>query len=428
MEIANSGDGEMTDPAENGIGMAERKPARDSYDVVIDLGAGERGSYACAIVKLAYHLGANWGPCMRAPAVGLENDIRDPNLEPRIPPHSDFWPHRYYVDVGVAGSAYAPRGQPAQQMRAGIEIGQHAKYVDVIGDRTVEWTQTGRPRISAAEPFVEMPLDHRHAYGGVDFRVPFDPSDPRAVGVSLNADHPGLYPRNPWGTGYIAMPDPLDGFKLPNLEDPNDRLTDDRVIAEPAAWFRQPMPWYLDWMPVNCFPRNLFITIDCEPWFPPPDDVSLPEVRFGLLPAGYRDVLTNQALGMPPSWQFHQEASPGLVLAEPPYGAPLRLVGMHPQRPVIECTVPHQPPVVDMIIENETERVESRLMTVAIYPDQDLLTMVYAARKDTPRPFIPGIHGHIPIAVAVDGDTPVVYEPPPTVKQRLRAAEEASKQ
>lgn len=406
--------------------MSDRKPVRDTYDAVIDLGVGDRGSYAGAIVKLAYRMGSDYRPCDRAPAVPLENDLRDPDLQPRVPPHSDFWPHKRYTDVAVVGSAYAPEGRPVEEMRIGIEIGDRGKHVDVIGNRAVEWSGR-RPRIGAPEPFEEMPLTPAQAYGGVDFRVPFDDEDERAMGVTLNADHPGLYPRNPWGKGYIASEEPLEGFGLPNLENPSDRLTDDRLIADPELWFRQPLPWHLGWTPVNCFPRNLFLALDCDPWFPPPDDDTLDEVRHGLLPHGYRTVLEGQGLGAPPRWQFHQEASHGLVMSDPPYGAPLRLAGMHPDRARIECRVPDRPPVVQIIVEGRAEPVQPSLASIAIYPDRDLLTMTWTARRDTPRPFIPGIHAHIPIAVSVDGDSPIEYVPPTTVQQRLEEAQEASK-
>jgi hypothetical protein len=405
--------------------MAERKPEREGYDVAVDLGApqGPGEPYACAIVKLAYRL--DWaGRCVPAPAVPLENDVRDPKLEPRVPPHSDFWPHKRYVDVGVVGKAFAPGGHPVEAMRVAVEVGGRRKEVDVLGDRMVEWGVSGRSRIGSPEPFTEMPLDHLHAYGGCDFRVPFEMDDPRALGVTLEADHPGLYPRNPWGTGYLAVADPVEGMPLPNLEDPGQRLTDATLIADPEAWYRQPLPWYLDWTPVNCFPRNLLLTVECDPWFPPPDDERLAEVRLGLLPPGYRTALADQLLGAPPHGMFHQEASHGLVLGTPPYGARLRLEGMHPEHGVMECRLPEGPPVVDMRIENDTQRLPVDLTTLAVYPDQELITLTFTARRTLTRPFIPGIHKYIPIAVSVDGDVPVEYQPPPTVKERLRAAQE----
>ena len=405
--------------------MAERKPVHEYYDAVIDLGAGPGGSFAAAIVKLAFWLGSNGSGCAPAPAVPLEHDIRDPGLQPRIPPHTDFWPYKQFIDVGVIGSAYAAAGRPIQGMRAGIEIAGRAKYVDVLGDRTVQWT-AGRPHMSEPAPFEQMPLDHRHAYGGVDLRVPFDQADPRAMGVTLDTDHPGLYPRNPWGKGYIAMPDPLDGFHLPNLEDPADRLTNERLVATPELWFRQPLPWFLDWTPINCFPRAMFVSIDCEPWFPPPDDDTLAEVRYGILPRGYRTVLQEQVIGRPPAWQFRQEASHGLVLPPPIHGAPLKLVGLHPERAVIECTLPAAPPAVHLLLEREVVRVEPQLTTLAVYPDRGMLTMTYAVSQPTPRPFIPGIHKHIPIAVSVNGDTPIAYQPPATIREKLKSAEKES--
>lgn len=404
--------------------MGERKPAREWYDVVIDIGAepGLSGCYAGAIVKLAYRL-QHGGRCDRAPAVPLENDLRDPGLQPRIPPHSDFWPRKRFVDVGVIGKAIAPGGRPVPHMRAAVAVGEWRKDVEVFGDRVVEWTSEGRPRIGEPQPFTEMPLDHLHAYGGVDKRVPVANDDPQIQSVEIGADHPGLYPRNPWGKGYLAVDERIDGVQLPNLEDPRDRLTDARVIARPRDWYLQPLPWYLDWTPVNCFPRNLFLTIECDPWFPPPDDRRLKEVHYGLLPGGYHAALNDQHLGVRPAWQFHQEASHGLVLPAPPYGAMLSLEGMHPGYPVLQCNLPAQPPTVDFWVEGQVERVAPELTTIAVYPDQELLTLTFAARKHLPRPFVPGIHKHIPVAVYVDGDAPVPYQAPPTTKEKIQAAQ-----
>jgi len=78
-----------------------------------------------------------------------------------------------------------------------------------------------------------------------------------------------------------------------------------------------------------------------------------------------------------------------------------------------------------MKIENKREHLQPHLASVAIYPDQEYVTMTYTVSMSSPRPFIPGIHKYIPVAVSVNGDRAVSYQPPATVKDRLDAAKAA---
>ncbi len=405
--------------------MSERQPVRQEYDIEIDLGGDPDGGgcFAYTLIKMAYGIDPSSGRLEPIPAVALENDFRDEDLSPRIPPHTDFWPAKQSTDVAVLGSAFSPTGEPVRQVGVALDIGGRSKKILVIGDRFVEWSNGGHPRLGDAEPFVSLPMGIERAYGGCDFRVPFDEQDPRTLSVTLECDYPGLYPRNPWGTGYLVMPEPIEGMPLPNLEDPNDLLTDDRILTpDPALWYLQPMPRYLDWMPVNCFPRNLFLSIDCEPWFPSPDDERLAEVQRGYLPKGFRTYLEDQKFGDPPHLRFRQEASHGLVFSKDLYGSYVRVIGMHPQHRKLQFQLPQRPPRVVMKIENKQEELQPHLASMAIYPDQEYLTMTYTAIMSSPRPFIPGIHKHIPVAVSVNGERGVPYRPPPTLKDKLAAA------
>jgi hypothetical protein len=51
-----------------------------------------------------------------------------------------------------------------------------------------------------------------------------------------------------------------------------------------------------------------------------------------------------------------------------------------------------------------------------------VLTVVFAAETALARPFIPGIHKHIPVAASLDGDDPVPFPTPPTARERLAEA------
>ncbi|MGB5486112.1 MAG: DUF2169 domain-containing protein [Lysobacterales bacterium] len=408
--------------------MSERKPVREAYDVEIDLGGDPDGDgcFAYALIKLAYRINVSKGLLEPMTAVPLENDIRDDNLTPRLPAHTDYWPFKKSTDVAVIGSAYAPAGRPVEHMQVSLEIAGRSKQLLVFGDRFVEWSRNGHPKLGDAQPFTTMPMGIERAYGGCDFRVPFDKKDPRSMGVTLECDYPGLYPRNPWGTGYLVMPEPIKGMRLPNLEDPDDLLTDDRIItSDPAEWYLQPLPSYLDWMPVNCFPRNLFLAIECEPWFPSPDDERLKEVQRGFLPKGFRQYLKDQHFGTPAHMRFRQESSNGMMFSRDLFGTDVRVIGMHPKQLNLGFQLPKAAPSVEMKIEDKREHLQANLASIAIYPDQEYVTMTYTVSMSSPRPFIPGIHKYIPIAVSVNGDRAVLYQPPDTIKDRLDAAKAA---
>lgn len=406
--------------------MTERVSIRDTYDVEIDLGGASDGSgcFAYGLLKFTYLINHKTGLLEPTVAIPLENDIRQDSRSPRLPAHSDFWPYKKYTDLAIIGSAFAPEGGETEQLAISVEIeNQLKKEVLVFGDRLVEWTRGGQPRIGSPERFRSLPIKIERAYGGCDFRVPFDMDDPQAMGVTFESDHPGLYPRNPWGVGYLAMPEPIEGMRLPNFEDPRDLLTDARLITRnPERWYEQPLPAHLGWVPVNCFPRNLYLAIECEPWFPPPDDQTLIEVQRGLLPVGYRQQLQGQTFGSPPNLLFRQEASQGLMLHNEIFGEKMHLNGLHPQYPHLAFQFPKDPPSVEMQVEHQRERVRPNLVSIAIYPDQELVAFTYTVHMQSPRPFIPGIHKYIPISLFVNDDAPVHYQPPPTVKERIKEA------
>src|SRR5207253_11143544 len=131
-------------------------------------------------------------------------------------------PYKVATDVVVIGSAWAPGGKPVRQLDATVEVGMTKKTVRVIGDRSCERRTGQSPRVSEPAPFVEMPVRYERAYGGTEQK-----SDPEFL---------FMYPRNPRGTGIVLYnkPESVNGLALPNLEDPTDLLTPDRlVLGEP---------------------------------------------------------------------------------------------------------------------------------------------------------------------------------------------------
>jgi hypothetical protein len=399
-----------------------RVPARPQYDAVVGLDPrpGLEPAFAFALVKLTYEIEGT-AAVLGEPEPLLHDFWSDENLEPRFPPGSDYWLDKQSTDVVIRGSAFAPAGRPTPSMFVSAQIGRTTKRIAVFGRRLVEWSQ-GKPRLSRPEPFTEMPLLYQHAYGGLDNRVPIpahlEEDYMRTVALGMQFDHPGLYPRNPVGKGYLVLPDPVDGVELPNLEDPADMLTAERLIArKPDLWYRQPLPWCFEWTVGLTFPRYLFLGVDA--WFPSPDDSALPEVQRGFIPAQLRRRLEkDHALAA----GYRQEASLGMVVGAPLPGLPVTLTGMHPEEPTIAFTVPPAPSI-EIEVEGERAPLPPLLTNLVILPAEKKFTAVYCAKtKGLQRVFIPGIHKNIPIAARINRDAPIRYESPPTIHDRLLAA------
>lgn len=396
-----------------------RKPARDGYDALLALGPWE-GTTPTAYVLVKQTFAIHQGRCALAPPEPLLHDWRDENLEPRLRPGTDFWPLKERTDFVVRGAAYAPGGRPRSAMMVSARIAATSRRIAVFGRRKIAWTPSGAPLIGEPEPFMSMPVTWSNAYGGVDRRVrPAGAVDlPQLLAAALDHDHPGAYPRNPFGKGYFVAQGPVDGAEMPNLEDPGDMLTPDRLVSgDPRAWYRQPLPACFDWMHPLMFPRFLWFGAGVDAWFPAPDDETMPEVRMGLLPSGYR---AQQGDGV--DARFYQEAPLGLALSGVRGDEEISIEGMHPERPVISFHLPGPPPRIVFTVEGQPVAPPVRTHSIIVEPAAERVSLVYGATVELPRPFIPGVHRHIPIAVAVDNDALIVFDTPPTVRDQLANA------
>lgn len=407
-----------------------RRPARSSYDAIVDLFPKEGGipQMAYALVKFVYRI--EGAQCILKEAEPLFHDIRDPDIEPRLLPGSEFWTTKYATDVVVRGSAFALNGKPVQSMQVSVSVGNHNKRIQVWGERLARWHSNRPPIFSQPEPFTEIPLTYANAYGGADVRVPIsDKPLTKQEMIGLQADHPGLYPRNPFGKGYVVLPEAAEDVGLPMLEDPDDLLTPDRfIVGDPALWYRQPLPWCYEYTNPLQFPRFVYLGLDA--WFKPPDDNRLPEVQRGFIPKNYRSQFGEQidpTKNIPQP--YYQEASLGMVFDNLVEKMPLIIKGMHPEEPEITFTLPASPGI-EIEIDGQKESVKPQITNMLIEPAEKLVSLVYIARTEKlPRAFIPGIHGYIPLSVSVNGDDPVIYDTPTPIRDQLKAAasEEAKK-
>lgn len=140
-----------------------------------------------------------------------------------------------HAELLVAGSFHAPGGQPVGHGYARAKLGSIDKRVAVLGDR---YWQKGVP--TAPEPFVEMPIDWAHAFGGANFpKNPhgkgFEPidRDGRKVYPLPNVEHYGALVRS-----QADRPDPA-GFGAFDLAFPQRRA---RGGTYDQAWLEKHYP------------------------------------------------------------------------------------------------------------------------------------------------------------------------------------------
>jgi hypothetical protein len=203
------------------------------------------------------------------------------------------------TDVVIIGKAFAPGGKAVPQLEVIVEVGEHRKRVRVSGDRRCRYRAQAAPAFTDPVPFTEMPIQYERAYGGKDSKS--------------NPDAPFYYPRNDMGLGVVLknVKEVVEGLVLPNIEDPEDLLTPERVtIGEPDRWHAQPLPDGLGWFQRTWYPRCSFVGalpayLDV--------DTELREEKLGLIPKG--QVAQSKQFKLPGfDVRFNNGASRGLML------------------------------------------------------------------------------------------------------------------
>jgi len=398
--------------------MSDRKAIHDEFDAVVDFfPPAAQPEMAYGLVKLTYQRGERgW---RRAKAEPLFHDMRSPDTTPRWAPGSDFWPTKEQTDVAVRGSAFGPGGKAVSSTRIRVTVGRQVKTINVFGDRAVTWTPGGKVLFEAPQPFTEMPVVWERAYGGYDPRVPVDLNPMTVADMGrIEFDHPGLYPRNPLGRGYVVVDEPAQGVLLPNLEDASQPLTPETFVTrDPKLWYRQPLPACFDFTNAMMFHRLCWL--GAEAWFHPPEGADLPEVRLGMLPPDYH-ALKGLLVAAP---QVVQEGAYGLTFDALPAETPIIVEGMHPELPRLGFELPAPPPL-ELLIDGKTYPAPVQLTNVLVEPAHARVCLTYVIRQtELPRVFIPGIHANIPLALRVERGHVVRYDCPPTLReQRLAAA------
>lgn len=304
---------------------------------------------------------------------------------------TDFFPWKLRTDLVVVGHAYG-RGKSSFDAAVAVD-GKVQKRIRVIGDRECAMLSDTEVIVSPPARVDKIPLSYAFAYGGHDAAAEAKYANPvlKKAGLSMADVDPRsastfTYLRNPAGRGFLieATPEGVAGLKLPNLEDPLDVLTPDRiVVGDPRRWPQQPLPQSLGWFSHDWFPRVSLLGLKFA--LAEALGEKLPEIARGLAP---------KELWSPPesndfAFRFNNGASPGLQLPYLAGNEKLTFENLHPKHPTWTLKLPgHRPKISVDGRKGTLKEAEPAIHTVVVEPDADRATVVWRGAAPALRPYL----------------------------------------
>lgn len=348
---------------------AESRQASSGESVVLP-GQSPAGEYVLSVlVKRTYDI---------APDGVLGRAQKDTRLFPGDVPwtdpmnssirfESDYIPFKPATDVVLNGKVYAPGGL-ATECLVSLTVGEIKKQVLVVGDRVAYLAQDRGPSFTDPLPFETIELRYERAYGGID--------------VFSNKSVPFPYPRNLLGRGFVVTKTSVEKIDLPNLEDPHDRLTPERLcIEEYPKWEQQPLPAGLGWFPKTWMPRARLAGI-----LPADRQVEqqLREAYAQLVPADQRQAYLKHSLP-DMDFRFFNGASPGLAVPYLQGGEEIVAENLTPEG-MLAFRLPVEKPDVGLDIGFGVQTAEVAIHTVMIRMDDRQVDLVWRAAFSYPGP------------------------------------------
>lgn len=263
-------------------------------------------------------------------------------------------------EVMVLGRAHSPTGEPVREVPVRLEVGSEVRRLVISGDRI--WEGRGpHARIGPAEPFTAMALDWTRAFGGtaevgIDEGAAVDVADGRnAAGRGFDhfAQAKSLAGAFGCPPGYPTCPDTRP---LPNIEDPDNRV---------SAWDDAPLP--ACWAPLPA--ANGLLAERASRYFG--EDVMAGESEEELEPEELADAPI-----------AHERAHPDWVIETPPERALVRLTGMCPGGAEMVFRLPRAR-VRAEICEGALDGLEAELhpRALILLPEERRFALVFRGAK-----------------------------------------------
>jgi hypothetical protein len=172
----------------------------------------------------------------------------------------------------------------------------------------------------------------------------------------------------------------VEDLPLPNIEDPRDLLTPERLfIEEPDRWHLQPLPQGFGWRQRTWYPRSALL--GAYPAFLDAGVVT-PEERMGLLPKNHV-ALAKQSRLRPMEARFANGASFGMIFASFKGDEPVVLGRMTPGG-MLKFSLPGDTPKIGLDLGRGMQPLEAQLHTVSIRPDDLELDLIWRGAQVYP--------------------------------------------
>lgn len=301
----------------------------------------------------------------------LEADVYYGNGDPEtcsLKYEAETAPYKTRTDVVVVGDAVSRDLEPVQMMDVGVRVGEHWKALRVTGDRRCVYRPDHLPTFTEPAPFTRMPIRYERAYGGVDRE-----SEP---------DIDFFYPRNHVGTGVVLRNtrEAIEGLALPNIEDPEDLLTPERVVLEdPDRWNDQPFAQGFGWFHKAWYPRCSYLGV--IPGTMDPDTV-MREASLGLVPE--RQIALARQHKLPAfDIRFNNGASLGLAVPFLRGDEPVTLAGLTAEGR-LDFPLPGDTPSIALDIGAGPVELDPALHTLCIRMEEMEVDLVWRGSLEYP--------------------------------------------
>jgi len=283
---------------------------------------------------------------------------------------TDFVPYKLATDIVLNGKAYAPAGSSVRQLTTTLAVGQFRKDVLVTGDRVCIFPGGGKAIFSDPEPFETIEIRYENAYGGIDIQ-----SDPGM---------PCAYARNHLGCGFVAGAGKkkMGDLPLPNIEDPGDPLTPERIFTGHIKhWEKQPMPQGFGWLSKSWQPRaNLAGVLPADKAF----EKELRKAYKAAIPAAQQKLYKETNLP-DMDFRFFNGASQGLVVPFLNGNESCHLANLTPECQ-LNFRLPGEIPGIGIDIGNGVQEPDVVLHTVMIHAEERQLDLVWRGAVSYPGP------------------------------------------
>ncbi|MDJ0943331.1 MAG: DUF2169 domain-containing protein [Kiloniellales bacterium] len=336
-------------------------------------GQTPEGEYILGVlVKRSYDV-VHGKRCARAegdrPLIAGDQHFGDP-MNSTVEFESDFVPFKLATDVVLNGRAFAPKGEAVTELTASLAVGQHRKDIVVIGDRMARHRKGQTPLFTDPEPFTEIELRYERAFGGIDIY-----SDRKLACP---------YARNHLGRGFAIrnIKEAVEGLPLPNIEDPQDRLTPERLCIDHFIHMdKLPMPQGFGWFLKYWRPRALLAGVM------PADRETEQELR-----KIYRQAVPPEQLELydqtelpDMDFRFFNGASQGLALPYLKGDEGIRLSGLAAEGDVV-FGLPKERPEIGLDIGSGVQEPDVVLQTVMIRMEERQVDLVWRGAVPYPGP------------------------------------------